>query len=275
MTFAYQAGSATPDYSGLFEIPGLRICNVPDADGNEPTFRPLNIPPVNGTCPIRYNVQPIPRGGAKMSEPLFDSWQFDVVGDFWLDKVDDVQAAIDYLCDAVTVAAGAIGAQVNAPGWAEARTMTVRKGGPVVVTVPDKGDMAAPAREFTLTFVAEDPLKYASTPTVVPITASVVTNEGNAQVPYLVRFDGPNTGHVQIDGPVDDGTVLLDYALGSGEFIQINTRDGSYVTNTGVDMNPYIAIGSDVRLLVPGGNGFTFSSGSGGSATVTAYSGWE
>lgn len=283
MTFSYAAGSATPDYSGLFEIPAksLRICNV--GTGSPlvlPSFKPLVIPPLISTCPIRYNMTPIPRGGASVAEPAVDSWQFDIRTWFFSDDVDDIWGAFDYLCDVVCVANGWMGAELNAPTWTDVRTMTVRKGGQVTMNETDKGEMGAGYREFTLPFIAADPIKYAKTQTSTVITSgTTVTNAGNAKVPYLVRFDGGASGvtdHIQIDGPSGDKTVLLDYALPAGKFIEINTRDGSYLTDTGVDMNPYIAVGADVRLLAPDGNSFTKSSGGGtGVATVKHYSGWE
>lgn len=280
MTFPYNEGSATPNFSGLFELPDrdLRICDV--ATGSplvDPTFHPLVIPPLVTTAPLRYNVTPIPRGGASVSVPLVDSWQFDVTGWFLMDDPDDVQAAFDYLCDAVCIAMGQQEAQLNAVGWTEARTMTVQKAGQVAYGQnPDKGEMAAGYREFVLPFIAADPIKYSLTEHSTVIgTGTTVTNSGNAKVPYIARFDGPNTGHVQIDA-TGGGTLLFNYALGSGEYVEIFTKDGSYVTNVGVDLYPYISVDAACRLLSPGGNGFTKSSGGGTPvATVKHYDGWE
>lgn len=278
MTWPYNDGSATPDFSGLFELPtrDLRICDVPDGDG-QPTYHPLVIPPLVSTAPLRYNVVPIPRGGGSKVTPLVDSWQFDVTGWFLMDDPDDVQAAFDYLCDAVCLAMGDVQAEVNGVGWSEPRTMTVCKAGQVAYAQnPDKGEMAAGYREFVLPFLAVDPIKYSSTQHSTAITTTTdVTNAGNAQVPFIARFDGPNVDHIEYDTGLDDGMILLDYALGSGEFIEILTKDGSYVTNTGVDMYPYIAVGSGARLLGQGVNTFTLASGGGGTGLIRHNDGWE
>lgn len=283
MTLAYEPGDDEPDFSGLFEIVGkdLRITNV--AAGSplvEPTFHPLVIPPLVSSVPIRYNVTPIPRGGASVSDPLVDSWQFDVTGWFLMgeragETVNDVGAAFGYLCDVVCMANGWMRAELDDPSWDERRFMIVQKGGPVAYGQnPDKGEMAAGYREFVLPFVAADPIKYSFTEhSTVVTTGTSVTNAGNARVPYIVRFDGANTSHIEVNG--SSAAIRLDYALGSGEFIEIFTRDGSYVTNTGVDMYPYISIDADARLLPPGSSSFTKTSGGGGTATVKHNDGWE
>lgn len=279
MTWPYSAGSATPNYSGLFELPDfdLRICDVASG-GTAPTFHPLVIPPIVSSAPFRQNVMGVPRG-AYVADPIFDSWQFDVTGWFLMDDVDDVGAAFAYLCDAVKVANGWMAAHFNDPSWSAARLMTVRKSGPITYAEnPDKGEMGSGYREFVIPLIAADPLKYSLTTTDTVIgTGTTVTNNGNAKVTHVVRFDGPNTDHIQVavNGSSDDALVYLGYALGSGEWIEINTRDASYVTNTGVDMNPYFYVGSVARLLAPGGNSATKSSGSGGTATIKHYDGWE
>jgi len=286
VSFTYHSGDAEPDYSGLFEIPSksLRICNVPTGSPLvQPTFKPLLIPPLVSSVPIRYNVTPIPRGGASVSDPLIDSWQFDVTGWFLMgerdgETVDDVGAAFGYLCDVVCVANGWMRAELDDPSWSERRFMVVQKGGSVAYGQnPDKGEMAAGYREFVLPFIAADPIKYSYTNHSTVVTTTTVTNAGNAKVPYVVRFDGPNTDHIQVavNGSSDDTLVYLDYALGSGEYIEISTRDGTYVSNVGIDMYPNFYVGSLARLLSPGGNAFVKSSGGGGTATVKHNDGWE
>lgn len=278
MTFAYTAGDAEPDFSGLLEFrsKSLRICNVPTGSPLvEPTFKPLLIPPLVATTPIRYNVTPVPRNGAFVSDPIVDSWQFDVTGWFLMDDVDDVGAAFEYLCDVVSVANGQMVIELDDPSWTERRIMTVQKAGPVAYgTNPDKGEMAAGYREFVLPLIASDPIKYSLTSTDTVISGSTaVLNDGNAKVPYAVKFDGAVTDHIQID--TGGSTVLFDHAMSSGDFVTISTVDGSYVSNMGIDLNPYISIDAFARLLAPGSNVFTMSSGGGGTATITSNSGWE
>lgn len=269
MSFSYAAGSSTPGYGGLAEFTNLRI-------GATGTFKPIDIPPLSQAAPLRFQVTPVPRGGGHMSTPTLDAWQFDIVGSLDGLAPADVQAAKDYLMSKVNVAKGAMNLTLNALGWAATRTMTVRLAGQVSVTEPDVDHKKSRVRTFTIPLLAEDPIQYSSTSAdTVITTATAVTNAGTADVPYLVRFDGANTDHIQIDRVGGtDATVLLQYALASGKYAIINTRDGSYITNSGVDLAPYIAVGSGARFLSPSGNSFTKSSGSGGTATVTHYDGY-
>lgn len=267
MSFSYSGGTTTPGFGGLAEFTNLRL--------NDGTFRPLVIPPITQTAPLRFVVTSIPRGGGKVSTPTLDAWQFDLTGFVDVTSPNDMQAAVDYLKAHVNFGLGLIGLTLNAKGWTSARTMAVRVAGQVVVDEPtDVRLKKLLRRSFTIPLIAEDPIQYAINETDNVITTSTtVTNAGTAPIPYVVRFDAVNTTFIQIADLLGN-KVRLDYALTSGQYAEINTRDGSIITNTGVDLYQYVTIDDAVRYLAPGNNSFTKTSGSGGTATVKHFDGW-
>lgn len=266
MSFSYAAGNTTPGYGGLAEFSSLRL--------NDGTFKPVTVPPITQTPPMRFKVDPIPRGGGLMSTPSLDPWEFALEGYFDVSHPDDVQPAIDYLKSKINPSLGLQTLTLNAKGWSAARLMSVRLAGPLTVEEPTVERKKLQRRSFSIPLIAEDPLKYAATQTTTAVTTSTsVTNAGTAPVSYIVHFDGPNTTFIQVADALGN-KVRLDYAIPSGKYVEISTKDGLVVTDTGVDLYQYVTINSVMRTLPAGANLYTKTSGSGGSASIKHYSGW-
>jgi hypothetical protein len=266
MSFSYSAGTATPGYGGLVDFPSLRI--------NQGTYKPLAIPPLTQTPPPRFVTTPVPRGGGNVSTVSLDAWAFNIDGYFDVVDPADVQAAIDYLKSKINTFKGAIGITLNAGGWTDTRTMTVYVGGQVTFEEPQINLKKAPRRNFSIPLIAADPLQYGSTQVVTSVTTSTsVPNAGDASIPYIVHFDGPVTTYIEVNDGLGN-KVRLDYAIPLGKMAEISTRDGSIVTDTGVDLYQYLTISSSMRYLPAGGKTMNTANGGAGTASVKAYPGW-
>lgn len=267
MAFSYSAGTATPGYGGLAEFTSLRI--------NDGSFRPIAVPPLTQTPPMRFKADPVPRGGGVVSLSGVDPWQFDIQAFFDVSSPDDVQGAIDYLKGKLNPDSGPLTLTLNAKGWSATRQMTVRLAGQIAVEDPTVERKKLTRRSLTIPLIAEDPIQYATTQTTTAITSSsTVTNAGNASVSYIVRFDGANTSFIQVADALGH-KVRLDYAIPSGKYVEISTKDGLIITDTGVtDLYQYLTIDSELRFLPAAGLNLTKTSGSGGTASVKHYSGW-
>lgn len=152
MPFSYAAGGTTPiGPPGMVEFPSVRL--------NDGTFRPLSIPPLMQSPPLRWTPHPAPfDDGGLVTDPLFDIWQFDVTGWLLVDDTSEIQDAVDYLMANVNRDAGWMTVSFYGYGWSAAKTMSCRLAGQVIVVELDKGDMNSVERGFTVPLVAVDPV---------------------------------------------------------------------------------------------------------------------
>lgn len=277
MTWTYDAGTDVPDVHGLCEFPALRI--------NDGTFRPLSLPPIFSTAPLRVIANPLPSDdGGTFGPTRLDVWPFDIV--CWFFESDDATfrtdlgSIIDYVRANVSVDDQTV--LFNAPGWAEARQMTLRLGGQITIVEPEKGEASVPARDVTIPMLAVDPLLYSTTEHTVTIaSATSVTNAGNFSTPFTVRFNGPVTD-VRIDGPGTAGTNRLRYpgTIASGDWIEVSTNPAAAGGVTAVDQdgtNVYADLGAFTARSLPAGTSSwtkTVTSGA-GAVTVTYRDAWS
>lgn len=142
---------------------------------------------------------------------------------------------------------------------------------------------------------AADPLRYSDpeTATTVPIAASgggfvfplvfplvfagggssgtaTIVNAGNAAAPLRFRINGPVTGPT-IHSDATDSDLTLDLTVGSGEWVDIDTKERSVLLNgTASRYNTLTAV--EWFDLIPGSNTIRFSGASGGAPTLDVYS---
>lgn len=264
MTFTYDAGSATPGYAGLISWPSLRV--------NDGTFRPLVIPPITESAPVRVGSTPSPEGGGVVSDPVLDVWSFEVAAWIYTEDIADMQAAVDYLKSKVNAWNGWQTVTFDAPDWAEPRRMTLQVNGQLQVTVPDKGTLIAPERVFSVPVIAADPRLYGQTQQTVTVTTSTaVTNDGNYGAPFTVRFNGPQTDpQINKDGTSGSAKVKYVGTITSGHWVEFNTLTGEAVDDTGATAYSGISA-STARRLAPGSTAWTKSNASGAGTTQIIF----
>lgn len=249
MTWTYEAGSATPGPSGLFELPSLRLTD----DGS---FCPLAIPPLFTSPPIRDSVTPMASDhGGRFGLALYDPFPFEVTGWFLCaEDLSDLGEIVDYLKDKANLRHHSQTVLLNLPGWAEARQMTVRVTGQISIVQPERSDALVSEREFTIPLTAADPLKYSTTEHTVTVTSGTsVVNAGDADTPVTVRFNGPVT-NPQVDKAGTSGSDRIkllnadgsDVVIASGHYIDVSTNpagDGgiSAVDDTGASVYDKVA----------------------------------
>lgn len=222
MSWSYAAGTSTPGFGGLAEFTSLRI--------NDGTFRPISLPPLTQTAPLRVPSGPVPRGGGATGDALLDSWAFEIVG--FLDALtpSDVQPAIDYLFSKVNVSKGAMTLTLNAKGWAATQTMTVRLNGQVSIDEPDVPLKKVETRMFTIPLLAADPRRYGAAVTTAVTTGTSIGNAGTTPAPFEAIFVGPLTSP-QLNGP-GTGNILKLTSVAGGQTITVKTVDPTTGTTT-------------------------------------------
>lgn len=268
----YVAGTGL-DYSGVIEFPsGLRLGT------DDGTFRALIIPPLLQSAPLRLVQAALPGHGSYVSDPKLDGWQFDVAGRFIVDTSAQIQAAIDYLRSKVNRQLGWQTVTIQGDGWADPRQMTLRVAGQVSVDPRERGDMVTPSRDFTIPLVAIDPRQYETTETVTTITtATAVTNNGEEDAPFKVRFNSPVTDP-RIDLAGTSGSQRIRYAgeIASG-YVEVNTYDPTTGTLTAVDSsgNNVLAniTATTAKTLPPGASSWTKTVTSGAGAVEIRHRG--
>lgn len=268
MSFTYTAGTAV-DYSGVLSFPsGIRF------GGDDGSFRLLVCPPITDSVPLRVPSGPAPRGGGLVGDPLLDLWEFDVQGWFLTDDIADVHAGIEYLHARVNAHNGWQTVTLNAPGWAAARTMTVRVAGSIVVDPRDKGDMTVPERNITIPLIAADPRRYGAAVTTAITTGTSVTNAGNLRSPFQAVFVGPLTDAL-LDGPGTGNKIGLT-TVASGQTITVTTVDPETGTmalsdNLGTDAVTLqgLLVNDDADYIEVGTESWTFTKSAGtGTASI-------
>lgn len=267
MSFAYSAGSATPGFGGLAEFSSLRIC--------QGTYRPLSIPPLDQTMPLRTKSSPVPRGGAFVDPPLPDAWAFDLTGFLWVPGGDptagDTQAAIDYLRSKVNAYQGWMTLTLNALSWPATRFMTVQVNGQVSAEDMEVERKKLPRRGFTIPLIAADPRIYSTLQTTTPITTSTaVVNAGTTPAPFTARFHGPQTDP-ELNGPGAGNNLQYTGTIASGHYVDVVTVDpatGTMTATSDAGVNVFAAMTIDTATYVnPGTSHWTRSNTSGAGAT--------
>ena len=266
MSFSYDAGTTTPGFGGLAEFSNLRI--------NQGTFRPISIPPLNQTMPLRVKSQEAPRGGGFVDPPLPDVWAFEIEGFFYIPSETDVQACIDYLRSKVNAYQGWMTLTLNALGWTGSpatRFMTVQVNGPVSIEDVEVDRKKISRRGFTIPLIAADPRIYSSVQTTTTITTSTnVTNAGTTPAPFTVRFNGPQTDP-QLNGPGAGNIIAYTGTIASGHHVDVVTVDSSTGTLTATDdlgADKFANITTDSADYVnPGTSAWTATNSSGAGST--------
>lgn len=273
MAFSYSAGSATPGFGGLAELTtlaGVSLLRI-----NVATLKPLSIPPLNLTMPLRAKSTPVPRGGSFADPPLPDEWAFDLTGN--LDpgtNPDDVQAAIDYIRAKVNAWQGFMLLLLNAKGWTGSpatRQMTVQVNGQVGAVDVEVERKKVPRRGFVIPLLAPDPRIYSSAQTTTVITtATNVTNAGTTPAPFTARFHGPQTDPI-LNGPGTGNIIGYTGAIASGHYVDVNTVDSATGTMTALldgttDAFPSIDADS-ANYLDPGTHAWSATNTTGAGAT--------
>lgn len=262
MSFSYSAGSATPGFGGLAELPSLRIC--------QGTFRPLSIPPLYQSMPLRTKSTPVPRGGSFADPPLPDEWPFEIEGFFDVTDPNDVQAAITYLLAHVNAYQGFMVLTLNALGWSATQQMTVQINGQAAAQDVEMERKKLTRRGFVIPLLAPDPRRYSTTQTTTVIgTGTNVTNAGTTPAPFTVRFHAPQTDP-ELNGPGSGNIIQFTGAI-PGSYVDVTTVDGSTGTMTAVDdsgNDVFASVSADSANYVnPGTSAWTASRASGAGAT--------
>lgn len=265
MAFSYSAGSATPGYGGLAEFSSLRI--------NDGTFKPIFLPPLTDTAPLRLPSGQVPRGGGAAGDAVLDMWAFEIGGYLDVSSADDVQAAIDYLRSKVNAAQGAMTLTLNAKGWAATQTMTVRVNGQVSVEDPEVARKKVPRRTFTIPLLATDPRRYGAAVTTAVTTGTSITNAGTTPAPFDVIFTGPLTSP-QINGP-GSGNIIKLTSVASGQIITVTTVDpttGTVVLSDNLSTDPAVLFAlleqDTADFINPGTSSWTKTATGAGSVSI-------
>lgn len=268
MSWSYVAGTAVgPD--GVMSFPsGIRL------GGDDGSFKLLICPPITDGVPLRVPQDNAPRGGWMVGDPLLDGWQFDVTA--WFDTTDiaDIGAAREFLHDKINPYLGWQEVTLNDPGWASARTMTVRVFDGVKVDPLDKGEFTVPERHVTIPLIAADPRRYGAEVTTAITTGTNVTNAGRLRAPFKAVFVGPLTNAL-LDGPGTGNKIGLS-SVASGQTITVTTVD--YATGT-MSLSDNLSTdeitlqglltNDDADYIEPGTEAWTFTKSAGaGTASI-------
>ena len=158
-------------------------------------------------------------------------------------------------------------------------------GQPNIETVNARG-----RTEFSIGLRAPDPLKYewyeghelgfravtiAGEDSGTPGSGTgTVTNTGNAYAPVVFEVTGPLTGPATILNETTNESITIIGALGSGDILEIDTRDHEVALNgDAVGKRSLIDVLAEWTLLAPGANVFSFydDGDATSSASLTVY----
>lgn len=274
--FTYAAGSTTPtDPAGLIEWPSARF-----SDGS---LRPLIIPPLWESAPLRVTKSDLPGDGGYVPDPKLDAWEFEVKAWLLVDDTagEDVQSALDYLRGKINAYLGWQDVLLRgfSADWTENRQMRLRLAGQLTADVPEKGTLMSPERDLTIPVIAADPRMYSTTLHSSPLNATL-TNAGNTPAPLTVTFEGPLT-NPRVDGPGTAGTnrIRLGRTLLTGESVTVTTYDPDSGQLTAIDDTGANAYGditaATARTLDVGATAWTKTADAGaGTVTVEWRDAW-
>ncbi|HWU21562.1 MAG TPA: hypothetical protein VN088_08555 [Nocardioides sp.] len=278
MSFAYDAGTSTPNIAGLVEVGPIRI-----NDGTFELFAAHGL--LLESADVRDAVTPFPYWhGGFAGAPFYGPLDISLEGQIKVPAVEDLWGAIDLLKQTFNLADPSLKTlTVNTAGWSAARQIAVRVSGPVQIESPgsDLDSHWRRRRGFTVPLIAPDPRLYAVTETSVTVTTgTAVTNVGTMNAPFKVRFNGPLTNpKIDLAGTTGTDRLQLLTTLTAGHWVEINTYDPTTGTLTAVDdtgADRYADVSAaTARELPVGASSWTASADSGtGTTVVTLRSAW-
>jgi hypothetical protein len=285
VTYTRDNGTTSPTIAGYASLNGLPI--------NDGTFKSADLGMIAGSPPILDTSVDLPNDdGGFDGFPLYGRWPFNLDGEFIVDVVDDVQAAIYDLRTTLNLYAGLQTMTFKSRGFTGTRQMNVRLNGQALINDPGKGQRKVPARLFTIPLLAVDPRQYdAVTLRSVDIgvgATGTLTNNGNYPTPMTIIFVGPLTSP-EIDGPGTAGLNRIrllngdgsNYVIASGHTVTVQTNPSGVsgvtaVDNTGANVYGKVANRS-AGLITPGTSSWTLTTANGadtGHVTVQSRDAW-
>jgi hypothetical protein len=296
VSFTYRAGAAltSPNLAGGVEIGSIRINGVSDGtyDGTFELHRLGGV--LDGSPDLRNAVGQLPSDDGGFAGLAFYNPR-DVVleGLLQVPTLSDVWGAVDLLKSTFNVvslpgfSAPLLTLKVTTTGWSDPRFLQVRMAGPLSVIEPDGLTKLVPERLFSVPLVAPDPLLYkgsgpsdGTTLQSVTVTTTNLTNNGNANTPFVVRFNGART-NPQLIGPGLTGKkITYTGVIASGHWVEVGTNpagDGTglyAVDDTGADVTANLS-DFTARVIPPGTTSWgTTSSAGSGNIVVSFRDAW-
>jgi hypothetical protein len=287
VSFTYRAGAtlASPNLAGGVEIGSIRINGVSDGtyDGTFELHRLGGV--LDGGPDLRDAVNPLPGGdGGSSGYPFYNPRDIILEGQLTVPTLADIWSALDLLKSNFNIVGipgvvpPLVQLTVNTTGWANKRFLMVRPSGILSWVEPDGLAKLEPDRLFSQPLVAPDPLMYnADTLQSVAVTTTNLTNNGNANAPFVVRFTGPSTNPT-LSGPGLTGReIVYTGTIASGHYVEVGTNptgDGSglyAVDNTGADVWDNLTTFT-CQVIPPGTSAWGYSGG--GTCTVSFRDAW-
>jgi hypothetical protein len=284
MAFTYLPGTTTPNLAGLIQTT-LMVGSDPFRI-NDGTFELLGAPGLLwGTPNVRSAVAELPSDdGGFAGLPFNGPREFILNGNLKVPTIADMWSAIDLLWQAFTLTDLATALPtlqlltVNTSGWAHKRQIAARINGELSITPPaDLDGHLALKRGFSVPMIAPDPWLYnADTLQAVTVTTTNLTNNGNRNTPFVVRFNGPRVDP-HLDGPGLTGKQIKYIGtIASGHWVEVGTNpagDGTglyAVDDSGADVFASLSAFT-ARVIPPGTTSWGTGSTSGSGNIVVSF----